>query len=108
MKGEVKKKGKKRKTVKIQQHKASVLGIIGVVSLLAIVLLVACIPLAKKLHQRREQEAILREQLEAEKQREEELDELEEYVGTDEYVEDVARDKMGMIKENEIIFEPEQ
>ena len=50
----------------------------------------------------------MEEQLEAEKQREEELDELEEYVGTDEYVEDVARDKMGMIKENEIIFEPEQ
>lgn len=32
---------------------------------------------------------------------------LGEYVGTDEYVEDVAREKLGLIHENEIILKAE-
>lgn len=101
------KKRRGHKKSRVQQHKASVLGITGVVLLLAIVLIAGCIPLKKKLDNRKDQQAILEEQLEEERQRAEELDELEEYVGTDEYVEDVAKDKMGMIKENEIIFKAE-
>lgn len=100
-----KRRGHKKR--RIQQHKASVLGITGVVLLLAIMLLAGCIPLKQKLDKRKDQQAVLEEQLEEERQRAEELDELEEYVGTDEYIEDVAKDKMGMIKENEIIFKAE-
>ena len=33
------------------------------------------------------------------------IDDLEDYVGTDEYVEEVAREKFGLVHENEIIFE---
>jgi cell division protein DivIC len=32
------------------------------------------------------------------------LDNQEAYMQTDEYVEDVARDKLGMVKDNEILF----
>ena len=46
-------------------------------------------------------------QLEQEELRAEEIDELEEYVGTDEYVEDVAKEKLGLVYPNEILFEAE-
>ena len=45
--------------------------------------------------------------MEAERQRAEEIDDLEDYVGTDEYVEDVAKDKLGLVYPNEILFEAE-
>lgn len=38
----------------------------------------------------------------------EDLEEFEDYVKTDEYVEEVARDKFGLVKKGEIIFEPEE
>jgi cell division protein DivIC len=49
----------------------------------------------------------LEKQLEQESLRSEEIDELEEYVGTDQYVEDVAKDKLGLVYPDEIIFEAE-
>ena len=39
--------------------------------------------------------------------RSEELDEFEKYVNTDEYIEEMARDRLGLVYEDEIIFEPD-
>ena len=39
--------------------------------------------------------------------RAEELKEYEKYVKTDEYVEEVAREKLGLVYKDEIIFEPD-
>ena len=39
--------------------------------------------------------------------RAEELKEYEEYVKTDEYIEEVAREKLGLVYKDEIIFEPD-
>lgn len=36
----------------------------------------------------------------------EELKEFKEYVKTDEYVEEIARDKLGLVYQDEIVFEP--
>ena len=47
-----------------------------------------------------------KEKKEADK-RAEELKEYEEYVKTDEYVEEVAREKLGLVYKDEIIFEPD-
>ncbi|MCI5640322.1 MAG: septum formation initiator family protein [Lachnospiraceae bacterium] len=51
------------------------------------------------------------EQLQAQqKDLEEEQDEIKQFgqrVGTDEYIEDVARDKLGLVYEGEIVFKPE-
>ena len=38
----------------------------------------------------------------------EELEEFKEYVKTDEYAQEVARDKFGLVYKGEIIFEPEE
>ena len=51
-----------------------------------------------------EQEAELEAQIQEEEERTKEIEQMEEYVGTDEYIEQTARDKLGLIYENEIIF----
>ena len=103
------KKRKKRttRTRRVLQHKLSILLISSVVLILGATLSVASISSRAKNRNLKSQEAELEEQLEAERQRAEEIDELEDYVGTDEYVEDVAKDKLGLVYPNEILFEAE-
>ena len=103
------KKAKKKsvRARRVLQHKLSILLISGVIVILGITLSVASISLNAKNQEYKAQEAELEKQLEAEKTRSEEIDELEEYVGTDEYVEDVAKDKLGLVYPNEILFEAE-
>ncbi|MGN0276816.1 MAG: septum formation initiator family protein [Hominisplanchenecus sp.] len=55
-----------------------------------------------------EEIAQLEKQMEAEEARSEEIEELKEYVQSDEYAEQVAKDKLGLVYEDEIIFKPEE
>ncbi len=89
----------------VRQYRISICGIIGVLLLLAVMLGVRGTTLKAKNDEYRMQEAQLEAQLEEQQRREQELDELEEYVGSDEYVADVAKDKLGLAYEDEIIFE---
>lgn len=52
----------------------------------------------------KEEIARLEEQIEYEGVRQEEVDEMSEMVGTDEYIEKIAREKLGMVKADEKIF----
>ena len=92
---------------RLLQHRLSVILISCVIVVLGITLSVASISLHKKNQNYKLQEAELEKQLEKEESRAEEIDELEEYVGTDEYIEDVAKDKLGLVYPNEILFEAE-
>lgn len=49
--------------------------------------------------------AALEEEIQDEQERTGEIEELKEYMLTDEYAEEVAREKLGLVKENEIVFE---
>ena len=89
------------------EHRLSILLISCVIVVLGITLSVASISLHKKNQNYKVQEAELEKQLEEEELRAEEIDELEEYVGTDEYIEDVAKEKLGLVYPNEILFEAE-
>lgn len=95
--------GKKR----ILQHKISVLGISNVIVMLAVVLAVGSMSLREKNERYKAQQAELETQLEEQKARGEEIEALEEYVGSDEYVEDVAKEKLGLVNPNEILFQAE-
>ena len=50
------------------------------------------------------QETELKKQIDEEKARSQEIDDMEAYVGTDEYVEEIAKEKLGLVNENEIIL----
>ena len=88
-------------------HRQSVFAIIAVLVLLVTVVSVNAMTLRAKEKSYQAQEMELAEQIEEEKARAKEIDELEKYVGTDEYVEEVAKEKLGLVHENEIIFKAE-
>jgi cell division protein DivIC len=98
---------KKRHRRRIQSHKRSILAIIGVLILLTAVLTVNGMTLRAKEKSYQVQIAELEEQIEEEQARAKEIAELEKYVGTDEYVEEVAKEKLGLVYEDEIIFKAE-
>lgn len=91
----------------MRRHKRSVLAISAVILLLAAVVSVDSVTLRAKEKSYQAQEMELQQRIEEEKARSEEISELEKYVGTDEYVEQVAREKLGLVYEGEIIFKGE-
>lgn len=80
------------------------LGISLVVCVLLIVLMVEGQSLQKKIDENIKRQTQLQEQLDAEAARTEEIEDLQEYMKSDEYMEKIAREKIGLVKENEIIF----
>ena len=50
----------------------------------------------------------LTKQVEAESKRSEQLEQYRIYVQTKEYVEKVAKEKLGLVKQDEILLKPEQ
>ena len=91
-----KKAGKKRRTTE--------LSITVVLCLLVAVLTVKGISLQQKVNANASRLSSLDSQIEEEKQRTDEITALKEYMQTDEYIEKTAREKLGMVKDNEILF----
>ena len=52
--------------------------------------------------------ATLQQDIEDEQARTEEIDKLKKYMQTDEYAEEIAREKLGLVKDNETVFKKEQ
>ncbi|MDR1801791.1 MAG: septum formation initiator family protein [Lachnospiraceae bacterium] len=52
------------------------------------------------------QETQLKKEIEKEEARKQEIDELEAYMQSDAYVEEVAKQKLGLAYENEVLFVP--
>lgn len=102
-----KKSRRARRSKRVMQHRLSVMAISCVIVMLAVVLMFGSISLHKKNEKYKAQEAKLQMQIAEEDERAKEIEELEAYVGTDEYVEDVAKDKLGLVYPDEIIFEAE-
>lgn len=89
----------------VRHYRISICGIIGVLLLLTVMLGVRGMTLKAKNEEFSMREAQLEAQVQEQERREQELNELEEYVGSDEYIADVAKDKLGLAYEDEIIFE---
>lgn len=51
--------------------------------------------------------AQIQQDIENEKARTEEIEEMKDYMQSDEYAEQVAKDKLGLVYEDEIVFKPE-
>lgn len=99
-----KKSRKSRQRRRMRVHKRSMLVIGAVIVLLTVVVSVGSMTLKAKEKAYKAQEIELRQQIEEEKKRAQEIDKLETYVGTDEYVEEMAREKLGMVYKDETIF----
>ena len=76
---------------------------IAVVMLLVVVTF-SGFKLQQKLEVYQQKELALQEQIEAEEERAKEIEEYEKYTQTKKYIEEVARDKLGLVYEGEILF----
>lgn len=75
-----------------------------IVFMLLIVMSIQIVNLNQKNQGYVAQEESLNEQLEGETQRQSELEEYEKYTQTQEYIEDTAKSKLGLVYNNEIVF----
>ena len=95
-----KKKAKKRRS----QSRIAMISITFVVGLLFVGMMGKSVALESQLSSYNSQIDDLDRQIEEEEGRTTEIDDLKEYMKTDEYVEETAREKLGLVKENEIVF----
>lgn len=72
------------------------------------VLAVSSIRLQAKNAQYKAQEAELQEQIRVQEERAKEIDEFEEYVKTDDYIKEMAEERLNLVDPNEIIFKPSE
>ncbi len=92
---------------KKRQNRLAVVMVIMVVLLLMVVVGYRGIQLQARQEAYQEQITNLEQQIEAEKQRTEEIDEYRKYTQTKKYMEEVAKDKLGLVREGEILFKEE-
>ncbi len=64
--------------------------------------------LYKKNQEYKEKEESLQAQVDEAKEKQQELEEYEEYVGSDDYIEDEASKKLGLTHDNWIIFKEKE
>lgn len=89
---------------KQSRNKATKVIILGVVFVFVLVMSVQIINLYQKNQGYIIREQVLAEQLEAEEKRAEELDRYEEYVNSQDFVEDMAKSRLGLVHDDEIVF----
>jgi len=75
--------------------------------MLVVVVAVSSVGLMAKKETYRQREIALEEQIAAEEARKKEIEEFETYSHTKKYIEEVARDKLGLVYEGEILFKDE-
>ena len=90
-----------------RQNKFGMFLVSVVVIMLMVVVAVKSVELREKKAFYAQKEQTLLEQIEAETKRSEEIDEYEKYTQTKKYIEDVAKDRLGLVYEGEIIFKDE-
>lgn len=81
--------------------------IAAVVTVLLVGLLVQSQKLSTQNEQYAVQKADLEQQLKDEELRAEEIENLKDYVNSAEYIEKIARDKLGLVYKDEILFKAE-
>ena len=91
---------------RLRKHLGS-FAIAGVVLLMLVFVFVASLSLRVSNANKQERIAELESQIEAEKEKSEEIEEYGKYVQTKKYAEEVAKEKLGLVYEDEIIFKAE-
>lgn len=92
------------RSVKKRYNKLSIILVIMVMAILATVLGVANYNLSVKKAEVDKKRQQLTEQIEAENKRTLEIEEYSKYTQTKKFAEEVAKEKLGLVKDNEIIF----
>lgn len=92
---------------KRNQNRFSMLLVALVVTLITVTVAVSSIGLRQRLDYYEEQEAQLEEQIHAEELRAAQIEEFRKYTQTKSYKEEVAREKLGLMYEGEVLYKKE-
>lgn len=92
---------------KRNQNRFAMFLVTTVVFMMLVVVAINSIELKQKLAVYEAKEQMLMEQIEQEEERKKEIAEYEKYTQTKKYIEEVAKDKLGLVHEGEIIFRDE-
>ena len=84
------------------------IGITAVVAMLLCVLFIQGMKLQAKAEVYAAKEASLEAEIEAEKERTQEIEDQKKYMQTKKYVEEVAREKLGLVYPNETIYKSDK
>ncbi len=98
--------GKSRRE-KRKKNKGAFLNVIIVAAVLIAALSFQCVHLYRQNEAYARKEEEIKTQLSREKERQEEIDDYGDYVKTDEYVIDMAREKLGLVFDGETVFREE-
>jgi len=90
-----------------RQNRLAMFLVISVVLMILVVVSVKSVELKAKMADYQERERILQEQIDAENVRAEQIEEYRKYTQTKKYVEEVAKEKLGLVNEGEIIYKPD-
>lgn len=103
----MKKKNRSRRYKNNRYNKMGILSIMVVMFMILAVISIQSISLRAKNAEYIKQEEELKKSIEKEEVRTEEIEELKDYVTTKKYIEEVAKEKLGLVYEDEIIFKSE-
>lgn len=87
-----------------EQNKLSMWLAALVVGILIVVILVACAGLMRRLHSNNKRIEELQSEIVKEEQRSEDIEEYRKYTQTREFIEQTAREKLGLVYDGEVIF----
>ena len=92
---------------KKHMNKFTITGIIVLCAVLCFTVLYHKSALDAKCREYKSQISELKKEKKSVDERKEDLKEFEKYVDTDEYVEQIARERLGLVYKGEVIFEPD-
>lgn len=98
---------KRRKKGNVQ-NKIAMLSITCVVAILFMGMMTKSLTLKEEIADCQAEIKTLDSKIEEETERTTEIDDIKKYMQTDEYYEEVAREKLGLVKDNEIVFKEQQ
>jgi cell division protein DivIC len=92
----------------MNQNGIAMLSITFVVGVLFIAMMTMSLNLQQQISDCKTEMKEVQSQIDEENERTKEIDETKERMDTDEYVAEVAREKLGLVKDNEIVFKEEE
>lgn len=98
----------KKRSGKKTSNRVAMIGITVMVAVLLCVLFIQGSKLQGKAQVYAAREAALTEEIEKEKERTQEIEDQKKYIETNQYVEEVARQKLGLVYPNETIYKADK
>lgn len=86
------------------QNRVAMISISMVVCMLVVILALKEHSLQIRYETNAQRKAQLEQEMETEEARTKEIEDMQEYMQSDEYTEKIAKEKIGLVKDNEIIF----